>query len=62
MCYWGGQFEGNELVNTCPVDNFITLLNLHSHKVSSALRLANVSPSQRLQTMLSHITTREFVN
>ena len=57
---WGGQFEGNELVNTCPVDNFITLLNLHSHKVSSALRLANVSPSQRLQTMLSHITSREF--
>ena len=57
---WDGQIEGNELVNTCPVDNFITLLNLHPHKVSEALRLANVSPSQRLQTMLSHITFRKF--
>ncbi|KAI6651363.1 hypothetical protein LOD99_5330 [Oopsacas minuta] len=40
---WGGQFEGSELVNTCPVDNFLTLLSLHSpHKVSDAIQLSNV--------------------
>ena len=52
---WGGQFEGIELVNTCPVDNFITLLSLHSYQISEALRLSDVSPTNSLQTMLSHI-------
>ena len=57
---WGGQFEGNELVNTCPVDYFITLLSLHSHIVSEAFRLSNVSQTHLLQTMFSCIKSRKF--
>ena len=57
---WGGQFEGIGLVNTCPVDNFITLLSLHSYQISEALRLSDVSQTNSLQTMLSHIEHREF--
>ena len=58
---WGGQFEGIELVNTCPVDNFITLQSLHSYQISEALRLSDVSPTTSFQTtMLSHIEHREF--
>ena len=57
---WGGQFEGIELINTCPVDKFITLLCLHYYHISEALRLSDVSPTTSLQTMLSHIKHREY--
>ena len=60
MCYLGWSIRRKWISQSCPVDNIITPPNVHSHKVSSALWLANVSPSQRLQTMSSHITSHEF--
>ena len=26
---WGGDYEDTKLVNTCSIDNFITLISLH---------------------------------
>ena len=53
---WGGQFEGIELANTCPVDNFITLLSLHSYQISEALRLSDVSPTTSLGAVVQLLT------
>ena len=61
MCVtWGGHLDGIELVNTCSIDNFITLLNLHHDTISEALELLQCSPSLPFRNALSLINTRRF--
>ena len=32
---WSASYDGNELFNTCSIDNFITLISLHSESILS---------------------------
>ena len=34
---WRGNYRYTKLVNTCPIDNFITLISLHINPIRSAL-------------------------
>ena len=57
---WGGQHEGIQLVNTCTVDNFITLQSLHSDILPTAFQLSSLSLSPTLETMWSFISSCKF--
>ena len=57
---WGGYCHGIELVNTCSVDNFITLLSLHINSIFTAFELIRFSPNLLLENILSLIHTLQF--
>ncbi|KAI6657828.1 hypothetical protein LOD99_570 [Oopsacas minuta] len=46
---WGGYVHGIELVNTCPMDNFVTLLSLHRDALSTTFNLIQSSPNSNLE-------------
>ena len=47
---WGGHCDAIELVNTCSVDNFITLLSIHKSALITALHHIYCSLNDSLQT------------
>ena len=57
---WGGHCDAIELVNTCSVDNFITLLSLHKSALINALDHISCSLNDSLRTTLSLIQDRRF--
>ena len=57
---WGGYVHGIELDNTCPMDNFVTLLSLHKDALLTTFELIHYSPNSQLKNILSLIGTRQF--
>ena len=57
---WGGHYDGVELVNTCSIDNFITLLTLHKVKILEAFELTGEPPNSTIQSIFSMIDERDF--
>ena len=57
---WGGYVHGIELVNTCPMDNFVTLLSLHRDALSTTFNLIQSSPNSSHENIISLIHTRQF--
>ena len=57
---WGGHYNGVELVNTCSIDNFITLLSLHQAEILAAFDLTGEFPNSTLQFIFSMIQERSF--
>ena len=61
MCLtWGGNCDGVELVNTCSVDNFFTLLSLYHEIISTAYALSGESPNATITNIFSMIDERKF--
>ena len=61
MCVtWNGHFNGVKLVNTCSVDNFLTLLSLHQDNILKAFHLAGEAPSDSLNYIFTMIDEQNF--
>ena len=56
---WGGKFNGVQLINTCSIDNFFTLLSLHRRLILAALNLAGEIPNKKIQFIFSMIKFRQ---
>ena len=57
---WGGEWNGISLVNTCPLDNFITALSLNMQTLLTSIKLASVSISPDLQVVIEMVKARNF--
>ena len=57
---WGGHYDGVELVNTCSIDYFITLLTLHKVKILEAFELTGEPPNSTIKSIFSMIDERDF--
>ena len=57
---WGGHYNDIELVNTCPMDNFITMLSLQKVELLAVHNLTGEHLNATLQTMFSMIDERNF--
>ncbi|KAI6655662.1 hypothetical protein LOD99_1802 [Oopsacas minuta] len=61
MCVtWNGHFNGVKLVNTCSVDNFLTLLSLYQDNILKAFHLAGEAPSDSLNSIFTMIDEGNF--
>ena len=57
---WGGNYIQTKLVNTCPINNFITLISLHINPIRSALRYLPTKANSALSDFLTNIQQRNF--
>ena len=57
---WSASYDGNRLVNTCSIDNFITLISLHSESIFSTLDYLHVAIEGKLAEFLPLIRQRKF--
>ena len=57
---WGGFCDSIELVNTCSVDNIITLLSLNQEKLPITFEMMQYSRNLLLEKALSLIQVRQF--
>ena len=56
---WGGEYNGIRFVNTCPVDNFITLFSLHLQTLLSSVKLTSaISPN--IEIIFQMVNTKNF--
>ena len=61
MCAtWGGHYDGVKLVNTCSIDNFVTLLSLHRDAILTAFDLTGESPNLTLRSIFSMVEEQDF--
>ena len=61
MCAtWGGHYDGVKLINTCSIDNFITLLSLHKEAILTAFDLTGESPNSTLRSIFSMVDEQNF--
>ena len=61
MCAtWGGHYDGVKLINTCSIDNFITLLSLHKEAILTAFDLTGESPNSTLRSIFSMVNEQNF--
>ena len=57
---WGGEHTGTQLVNTCPIDNFITLISLHNNPIQSVFGYLQTKMSNELRDFLTRIQLGKF--
>ena len=57
---WNASYEGKKLVNTCSIDNFITLISLHFDSILSTLHYLHVDIEGKLDEFLSLIRQKKF--
>ena len=57
---WGGFCDCIELVNTCSVDNIITLLSLNQEKLLTTFEMMQYSRNVLLEKAFSLIQVRQF--
>ena len=57
---WGGEYSGVKLVNTCPLDNIITILSIHLKTILTSFELASTSVSEDLETIITMIKSKSF--
>ena len=57
---WGGEYKDTQLVNTCPIDNFITLISLHIGPIRSAFGYLQTTMNNELRDFFTKIPLGEF--
>ena len=57
---WGGDYKDTQLVNTCPIDNYITLISLHINPIRSAFRYLQTKMSNELSDFFTKIQLGKF--
>ena len=57
---WSASYEGNKLVNTCSIDNIITLISLYSESIFFTLDYLHVATEGKLAELFSLIRQRKF--
>ena len=57
---WGGDYKDTKLVNTCSIDNFITLISLHFQELITSLKSLRAILKCDLRDMLADIQARNF--
>ena len=57
---WGGEYKDTQLVNTCPIDNFITLISLHISPIRSAFGYLQTTMNNELRDFFTKIQLGEF--
>ena len=56
----GGHFNDIELINTCPIDNFLTMLSLQKVELLAVHDLTGEHLNATLQSVFSMINERNF--
>ncbi|KAI6652476.1 hypothetical protein LOD99_7490 [Oopsacas minuta] len=56
---WGEEYNGIRFVNTCPVDNFITLFSLHFKTFLSSVKLTSTIPPN-IEMVFQMVNTKNF--
>ena len=57
---WGGNYNGVALVNTCPGDNFITMLSLHMKSLRNSIILSLNTMPESILLIIKMIEDRSF--
>ena len=57
---WGGEYNEIKLLNTCPLDNIITVMSLHLQTIFQSIKLTSTSVSPDLQAIIQMIQKRKF--
>ena len=58
---WGGEYMNSKLVNTCPLDNFITLMSLHLPALMKSLKCLHTEQKcEESGNMLADISQKKF--
>ena len=57
---WGGLYLGTHLINTCPIDNIITLISINMDTIMSVIKRKVVSPLNVVSEFLKLIQLRDY--
>ena len=57
---WGDEYTGTQLVNTCPIDNFISLISLYINPIRSVFGYLQTKMSNELSDFLTRIQLGKF--
>lgn len=57
---WGGNYKEITFVNTCPLDNFITVLSLHLNALLNSIKLSSTSFSLDIQSIIRLVEAQNF--
>ena len=60
---WGGGYMNTKLVNTCPLDNFITLMSLHLPALMKSIKCLQIQQKyEELYNMLADISQETLIH
>ena len=57
---WGGSYKDIKLVNTCSVDNFLTLISLHLNEIQEVLAKFKILINDNIKRILAYIGMLKF--
>ena len=57
---WGGSYKDIKMVNTCSVDNFLTLISLHLNEIQEVLARFKISINDNIKRILAYIGMLKF--
>ena len=57
---WGGLYLGTYLINTCPIDNIITLISINMDTIMSVIKRKVISTLNVVSEFLKLIQEKDF--
>ena len=57
---WGGCYKDIKMVNTCSVDNFLTLISLHLNEIQEVLARFKIPINENMKKILAYIGMLKF--